>query len=301
MPPKKTKCNEVAAPQKVEFVDKPTSATECEKCGGVATSAQTTNPCAHLLCEKCVPKVTKKCPVCSAAMDSTQADLRTRRLVSNMAVRCPNAAYMCIWVGALKSLAGHECNKKPMPCQFAAYGCSVILPRESMPDHIEKYAAQHLGFLEEECRQLTQSNAQLKASNANLQGRVGTLEEKLQSRLSVDCKSSQWFDISGRELLDIRNNGHAISRSFVLWGTWRITITPECLLILLVGNSTPRRKIDGSVDYISFAGKMHTVPFKNKFTPLMRIDKKLPEPEPYAGADVCGFGVRVTFSTVTSV
>ena len=88
----KSTINEVEkeASNKFEFIN-PTYSKHlnCLKCKKMMRNPMRLHPCAHTLCQGCIPKK-GKCPVCNANFRVSQKDLIGEAMINEMTVRCLN-------------------------------------------------------------------------------------------------------------------------------------------------------------------------------------------------------------------
>jgi len=125
------------------FVDAIPDDLQCSICLGPAVVAFVTEECGHLYCRDCIMGALdkkKECPVCRRRLtaEGIRKDVRAQRRISALRVQCENEERGCTWTGEFGERARHmnQCRLGAITCPFHALGCTEVLFRYALPQHM---------------------------------------------------------------------------------------------------------------------------------------------------------------------
>ena len=114
---------------------------ECFICKSLSSDPHQTRCCGHTVCYNCADKWRSRnnsCPTCRKVPLVLVEDVRTKHLILNLIVYCPNYTKWCGWRGNLSSAGDHllhSCQYEVVRCEHR--GCTDRMERRKLQKHMQ--------------------------------------------------------------------------------------------------------------------------------------------------------------------
>jgi len=123
--------------------------------------------CGHIFCKSCVDGVKNSyhtsCPMCRDEDFSSFLNKQADREVKELTLYCSNKEEGCTWKGKARGILTHgkKCSYEKVDCDYRDIGCTKMIYRKDLKDHIKESAEEHLALSVVELKNLRHFTHQL--------------------------------------------------------------------------------------------------------------------------------------------
>lgn len=150
----------------------------CESCYQLADEPHLTDCCSKLVCRVCE---------CCSKQGKRSPDLRTKKSINDLNIKCKNSLAGCKWVGKLRDGTNHlsECQKEMVPCIYREIGCVEHIHRDELVKHEEDKWRIHMKYFLENQMSMKKDIEHLLRTVKNQSAEMKRLKERQDRRSEI--------------------------------------------------------------------------------------------------------------------